>query len=179
MCPLVLTRIGRYHDKNKIDFCPWYLTKERSMEIQAFVSSWISIRLFPLTTISCFKAKKSLVPIFWNMLFPMLSLAPFSLQIFLFLHEGNCDIYSYSGQLHTSWTLCILFFCWVLIAMPEVFVFFDIPKISFCLARLALSFQDTFFTLNILHCLLFPFFPPFISLHNFVLVCILLLIIFI
>src|SRR5699024_10115351 len=55
----------------------------------------------------------------------------------------------------------------------EVFVLFDISKVSFCLDRSCLAFQDPFFTLDIRIGFLPQCFPPFIDLHYFIAVWIL------
>ena len=61
----------------------------------------------------------------------------------------------------------------------EVFVFFDMSKMSLCLDGTNLPIQNTFFTFYICMGCCCQFFPLFINLHDFILVSIFFRIIFI
>lgn len=60
--------------------------------------------------------------------------------------------------------LFIHFFSCAIVKTPEAFILFAISKVSFCLDRPDLTFQNPFLTLNIRIGLFLQCFPPFVVL---------------
>ena len=73
----------------------------------------------------------------------------------------------------------IHFFFLAVVELSELFVFFYIPKMSFCLDRPGLTVDDPFSALDIYMRFCLQFLPSFIDLHYFVFVLVLIRIVFI
>ena len=118
-----------------------------------------------------FWPQKSLVWIFTAALLIKLFFPLFFPQTSLIFHWENGSIYIPSDCIQHEFF--VHFICGTVIKTAEIFVFFDITEISFCLDLTCLPFQNSTLTLDVCMGFFTQFLPLLIDLHYLVFLSIL------
>ena len=118
-----------------------------------------------------FRAKKPLNCIFESTLFLSSLFFGFSLK-FLDLIMKKTVVFIYISSNRIQHKFFIYFFCCPVIETAKTIIFFDIPKMSFCLNGTDLPVQNSFLTLDVCMGFFFQSFPLFVDLHDFIFLCI-------
>ena len=114
-----------------------------------------------------FRSQKPFNCIFERTLFLSSLFFSFSFKFLDFIMKKTM-IFVYISSNRIQHEFFIYFFDYSVMKPSKTIVFFDIPKMSFCLNKMNLSVQNPLFTLYVCMGFFFQSFPLFIDLHDFI-----------